>query len=47
MSDVKFCIRIQGTYLAEVGNISVEIFRVFFDDQVTVVFDFFTVAPLN
>ena len=35
------------THLTEIGNISVEILRVLFDDQVTLIFDLLTVAPLD
>ena len=34
-------------HLTEIGNISVEILLVFFDDQVTFVFDLLSVAPLD
>ena len=35
------------TYLAEIGNVSVEILRVLFDDQMTFVFNLLAVAPLD
>lgn len=38
---------LRPTHLTEVGDVSVEVFLVFLDDQVTFVFDLFAVAPLD
>ena len=35
------------TYLAEIWHVSVEILGVFFDDQVTFIFDLLAVVPLD
>ena len=42
-----FPVLIFCTYFAEVRNISVEILFVFFDDQVTSIFDLLAVVPLD
>lgn len=44
---MKFHVSIRSTYLAEIGDIGVEILLVLFDDQVTFIFDLLTVAPLD
>ena len=38
---------IYNTHLTEIGNISVEILLVFFDDQVSFVFDLLAIAPVD
>ena len=47
MRDVKLSISIYNAHLAEIWNIGIEILLVFFDDQVSSIFDLLTVAPLD
>ena len=47
MRDANFFISIYHTHLAEVWNVGIEILLVFFDDQMTSIFDLLAVTPLD